>query len=130
MLQEFSMFLSEHNFQAHVLKDGIYLQLEFNSRLETDLLTLDKLTSTVIMNGGSLRPNNRQTMDRISPYLAKRVLGEHNLPLQTQIKLIFDPNAVLEGDGQMFYPKADRAKSFVQKLREKNKQINFYLSKF
>lgn len=69
-------------------------------------------------------------MDRISPYLAKRVLGEHNLPLQIQIKQIFDPNAVLEGDGQIFYPKADRAKSFVQKLREKNKQINYYLSKF
>jgi hypothetical protein len=63
--------------------DGIYLQLEFNSRLETDLLALDKLTSTVIMMGGTLRPNNRQAMDRVSPYLAKRVLGEHNLPLQT-----------------------------------------------
>jgi hypothetical protein len=37
------------------------------------------------------------------------------------VKRLFDPNSVLEGDGQMFYPKADAAKGFVQRMREKNK---------
>jgi len=41
-------------------------------------------------------------MDKISPYLAKRVLGEFNLPLQEQVKEAFDPNLVLMGDSHLF----------------------------
>jgi hypothetical protein len=52
------------------------------------------------------------------------------LPLQACIKEIFDPNLVLVGDGQIFNLKADRNKSWLQKAREHNKQINFYLNKF
>lgn len=61
------------------------------------------MTSTVIMQGGTLKPSTRQAMDKISPYLAKRILGENNLPLQASIKSLFDPNLVLMGDGHMFY---------------------------
>lgn len=69
-------------------------------------------------------------MDRISPYLAKRILGQYNLPLQASIKEIFDPNLVLVGDGHIFNVRADRKKSWVQRARERNKQVNFYLNKF
>lgn len=65
------------------------------------------------MRGGTLKPSTRQALDKISPYLAKRMLGESNLPLQTNMKQLFDPNLVLMGDGHMFHQKADREKSLV-----------------
>jgi len=51
------------------------------------------------MHGGTIKPSTRQALDRVSPYMAKRILGQHNLPLQACIKEIFDPNLVLVGDG-------------------------------
>lgn len=71
-------------------------------------MELDRFTSTVIKEGGTLSPSSRKSLDLISPFLAKRILGEYNLPLQVNIKVLFDPNLVLMGDGHMFYAKADR----------------------
>jgi hypothetical protein len=48
---------------------------------DEDFAELDKLTSTVIRYGGTLTPSNRILLDKISPHLAKRILGENNLPV-------------------------------------------------
>ncbi len=91
----------------------MYALIEFSAENQQDLLELDKLTSTVIKVGGTISPSSRQALDKISPYLAKRILGEFSLPLQVNIKCLFDPNLVLMGDGHLFYVKADRQKSWV-----------------
>lgn len=89
------------------------MYVEFSSKNEDDLLTLDKLTTTVMMLGGTLQPSTRKALDKISPFLAKRVTGEHSLPIQLGIKKLFDPNLVLNNDGHIFYAKADNAKSMM-----------------
>ena len=91
---------------------------------------MDKLVSTVIRRGGTVRPSSRAALDRVSPYLAKRVLGESSLPLQKAIKLHLDPNNVLMGDGHLFHQARDGQKSWVVKLREQNKQVNYYMTRF
>ena len=48
-LAEFSEFFKSHNFQVHALENELYVYLEFNSRIQSDLLELDKITSSVIM---------------------------------------------------------------------------------
>lgn len=128
---EFTDFLRDHNFQAHLLKgDLLYVRVEFDSASEADLLELDRLTSTVIKRGGTVQPSDREALRAVSPFLAKRIMGEYNLPLQQSIKELFDPNLVLVGDGMREEVMRERAKSRVQKLREANKQVNFYMTKF
>ena len=82
------------------------------------------------MLGGTLQPSTRVALDRISPFLAKRIIGEFNLPIQVGIKKLFDPNLVLNSDGHVFHAKADSRKSLLQRAREKNKQVHFYLNKY
>ena len=80
----------------HVLRDGTaVVQISFDTKNQEELLVMDNLTSRVIKNGGTLRTENRASLDAISPYLAKRILGTFNLPLQESIKKAFDPHDVL-----------------------------------
>ena len=53
------------------------------------------VTSRAIRYGGSLQTENRATLDAISPFLAKRMAGEYNLPIQEEIKKVFDPQDCL-----------------------------------
>ena len=54
-------------------------------------MILDKMTSRAIKNGGTLQTESRASLDAISPFLAKRMTGEFNLPIQEGIKKLFDP---------------------------------------
>lgn len=131
VIEEFSKFFEGRNFQIHAVQHGqIMVCFEFMTDNEKDLLELDKMTSTVIMLGGTIQPSNRAALDQISPYLAKRILGEFNLPLQERVKETFDPNLVLMGDSHLFRLQEQRSKSIIQKARENNKQVNFYLNKY
>jgi hypothetical protein len=74
---------SKHTLTAHLLKDKtIYLQIGFNPSQESELVLLDKLTSSIIKRGGTLRTSNRASLDAISPFLAKRIVGQGSLSLQ------------------------------------------------
>lgn len=54
------------------------LKICFDSSNEEDMILLDKLTSLAIKKGGTIK-SNRKTLDKISPYLAQRVLGNFNM---------------------------------------------------
>ena len=56
------------------------LKICFESSNQDDLALLDKLTSLAIKKGGTIK-SNRKTLDLISPYLAQRILGNHNMIL-------------------------------------------------
>ena len=59
-------------------------------------MALDRFTSMVIRHGGTLRsPHSRKALDSVSPYLAKRTLGHHAVPIHEELKAIFDPNDIL-----------------------------------
>ena len=52
-LNEFSDLLIKHRFQAHAVKGGIlFVKLDLDEAV--DYPALDKLTSTVIKNGGTV----------------------------------------------------------------------------
>ena len=86
----------------HVLKDSSALiQLNFDKSNEEQLLILDKMTSRAIKNGGTLQTESRASLDAISPFLAKRMTGEFNLPVQEAIKKLFDPADAL-ASGRVF----------------------------
>ena len=85
--------LSSRQLTAHLLKDmTVYLQIGVSP---DDFALLDKLTSSVIKRGGTLRASSRQTLDAISPFLAKRIVGQGSLGVQQSIKEAFDPRDVL-----------------------------------
>lgn len=108
----------DHHFQAHLLPDRtVYITLYYDCESDEELLEMDKLTSSVIRYGGTLRPCCRPLMDKISPFLAKRITGEGSLPLQEQLKTLFDPNDVLLS-GQMFPIRENQSKSFLTKAKE------------
>ena len=67
-------------FQIHLLHNQMVLKICFESKNEDDLALLDKLTSLAIKKGGTIK-SNRKTLDLISPYLAQRILGNHNMIL-------------------------------------------------
>ena len=65
----------------HLLPNGnVYVSMKFG-RDESELTPLDILTSRIIRRGGSLNTNSRKSLDKISPYLAKRMIGYSNLPI-------------------------------------------------
>ena len=79
------MRASESKFEllVHVLRGGdAYIELLSTKADETTLLALDQMTSRVILHGGTLRTQSRATIDAVSPYLAERITGKFNLPLQ------------------------------------------------
>jgi len=131
LVSEFSQFfMHRKQLQVHSLPDSILIVMDVDCTREDDLVTLDKLTSTVVMYGGTVQPSSRKVLDQISPYLAKRMIGHYNLPLQEKIKAACDPNLVLEGDSHMFLIRKQNRKSVLQQLREEKKIVNFYLNKF
>ena len=76
----------------HILQDRTALiQFNFDPTNEEQLLILDNMTSRVIRHGGTLRTESRASLDAISPFLAKRITGMYNLPMQETIKATFDP---------------------------------------
>jgi len=93
---------------------------------EDELAGLDVLTSSIIRRGGTLNTNSRSNLDKISPFLAKRMTGYGNMPLQEAMKQTFDPNDVLMSDA-MFSIRNNKSKSMLQNAREKNKQVNYLL---
>ena len=124
-------FLSDpkSDFHAHFLRDKtLLISLRFDPSNEQQLAVLDNFTSTVIRYGGTLRTASRQSLDAISPYLAKRVTGEHSVNMQEQIKVLFDPNDVL-GSDRMFWVKHNQGKSMFTRAKEWNKQVNYLFTK-
>ena len=74
---------SKHSFKAHLLKDKtIFLEIGFDPSNQDELVLLDRLTSSIIKRGGTLRTSNRTSLDAISPFLAKRIAGQGSLTLQ------------------------------------------------
>ena len=66
----------------HFLKDrSVFVELLAEAKNESTLLALDQMTSRVVMHGGTLRTDNRATLDAVSPFLARRILGAYNLPM-------------------------------------------------
>ena len=58
VLDTFAEFLGEprHRFQAHLLKDNtVYIMVNFDPAVENDLLVMDRLSSSAIRYGGTLR---------------------------------------------------------------------------
>lgn len=89
-------------FTAHCLKDkSVYISLLIDTSVESEMVLLDKFTSSVIKRGGTLK-SNRAALDKISPYLAKRITGEGSLYLQQSLKELFDPNDIMMRD-KFFY---------------------------
>ena len=108
--------------QAHVLKNGsVFVHLVAD---KCDILLLDQMTSRVIRHGGTLKTQSRETLDEISPYLAKRMVGQFNLPLQQTIKEAFDPQDVLCSN-RIFHVRKENEKSLYERAKEKNKQVNY-----
>jgi hypothetical protein len=65
----------------HLLPNGnVYVSMKFG-RDESELTPLDIMTSSIIRRGGSINTNSRKSLDKISPYLAKRMIGYSNLPI-------------------------------------------------
>ena len=86
-------------FIVHILKDKTALiRVKLDKEDVNGLLALDIITSRAIRHGGTLKSDTRAGLDAISPFLAKRITGENNLPLQEVIKASFDPHDVLASD--------------------------------
>ena len=65
----------------------------------------------------------------ISPYLDKRIIGNYNMKIHNNMKQLFDPKDVLNPSA-FFYIREKYEKSILQKMKDKNKQINYLLSKW
>ena len=85
--------LLNHGFTAHLLRDQTVF-FSLNNADVIDPALLDKFTSSIIKRGGTLQAK-RPVLDRISPYLTKRIMGEGSLAVQQSIKEAFDPNDVM-----------------------------------
>ena len=79
---------------------------------EETLMNLDKLTSSVIANGGTVSAKSRRELDEISPYLIERMAGRAGFKLQMDIKKAYDPNNVFRKD-MMFPIDSNSQKNFV-----------------
>ena len=75
-------------------------------------MNLDKLTSSVIANGGTVSAKSRRELDEISPYLIERMAGRAGLKLQMEVKKVYDPNNVFRKD-MMFPIDSNLQKNFV-----------------
>ena len=62
------------------------------------LKQLDIITSAVITRGGSVSGQNRQELDKISPFLFERMVGRAGYDLIVALKEVYDPNNVLNKD--------------------------------
>lgn len=102
------------------------VKLYFDSTSNEELAILDQLTSSAIRKGGTLSAT-RRTLDKISPYLALRVVGNSGEDLQMKIKETFDPKDVLS-PSSMFYIREEKAKSWFQRLKERSKEFNYIFS--
>jgi FAD/FMN-containing dehydrogenase len=79
-----------------LLRDGtVYITLLMDTANESEMALIDKLTSSAIKRGGTLTTSSRAALDKVSPFLAKRILGQNSLPLQQAVKELFDPNDIL-----------------------------------
>ena len=115
------LFDLKSDFHAHFLSDKtLFISLHFDPNDEKQLAILDNFASTVIRHGGTLRSRSRQSLDAISPYLAKRITGEYSANMQEQIKVLFDPNDVMSSD-RMFWVRHNQGKSMITLAKEKNK---------
>lgn len=88
---------------------------------------MDKITSEVIKIGGTLKAS-RKVLTMISPYLDKRILGNYNMKVHNGLKQIFDPKDVLN-PSSFFYLREKQDKSMFQRMKDKNKQINYIFSR-
>ena len=95
----------------HVLADrSALILLQFERKNEKMVEVMDNVTSRAIRFGGSIETDSRASLDAISPFLAKRITGEYNLPLQEHIKKLFDPNDCLASN-RMFNVRQNSSKS-------------------
>jgi hypothetical protein len=93
--------LFSHSITLHLLRDkSVFMTLAITPDTSSELL--DKLTSSVIKRGGTLRATNRTTLDSISPYLAKRILGDGAVELHHAFKELFDPNDIMVRNQSFF----------------------------
>ena len=112
------LFDIKSDFQAHFMPDRtLLISLHFDPSNDKHLAVLDNFTSTAIRHGGTLNSGSRSSLDAISPYLAKRIVGQNSVGLQEQMKLLFDPNDVMVSN-RMFWVKENQGKSWLTKLRE------------
>lgn len=114
-------------FQIHLLKKYIHIKLCFDSSNEHQRILLDKVTSEAIRIGGTVKAS-RKVLTLISPYLDKRILGNYNMKVHNGLKHTFDPRDVLN-PSSIFYLREKQEKSPFQRLMDKNKQVNYMLSK-
>ncbi len=64
----------------------------------------------------------------ISPYLDKRIIGNYNMKIHNGLKQLYDPKDVLN-PSSFFYLREKYEKSIIQKMKDKNKQVNYLLSR-
>eukprot|EP00347_Sterkiella_histriomuscorum_P003082 403365660 len=126
-LNEYKEMFDEFPYQIHFQKKYINIKLCFDSNDEDQKIHLDRITSEVIKIGGTLKAS-RKVLSMISPYLDKRILGNYNMKVHNGLKQIFDPKDVLN-PSSFFYLREKQDKSAIKRLMDKNKQINFMLSK-
>lgn len=102
----------------HVLKDRTcFINLSYT---DEHLVLLDQVTSKAIRHGGEVRADSRESLDKVSPYLAKRTIGKFNIDIQHVIKKAFDPHDVL-APNRLFQMREEAGKSLLQRAREENK---------
>jgi hypothetical protein len=109
------------------MKKYIIIKLCFNSADEDQKVFLDKVTSEVIKIGGTVNAS-RKVLTMISPYLDKRILGNYNMKVHNGLKTTYDPRDVLN-PSSFFYLREKQDKSPIRRMMDKNKQINYILSR-
>ena len=126
-LEEYKEMFEAFPFQIHFLKKYINIKLCFDSQNEDQRVLMDKITSEAIKIGGTLKAS-RKVLSMISPYLDKRIIGNYNMKVHNGLKQIFDPRDVLN-PSSFFYLREKQDKSAIKRLMDKNKGVNYMLSR-
>ena len=108
-------------------------KIENNTKLAEQsrkiMADLDSVTSMVVAGGGTVSADDRRTLSMVNPLLQERMAGRGGHALQVQIHKAFDPLNVLHRD-EMFPTSKYRNMTWLERMRQENKQVNFILNKF